>query len=497
MKQAAWLGFSINRNSTTPVFEQICHAIRSRAIAGEIAQGSKLPPTRVFATELGVSRSTIVTAYDQLVAEGYLSSQQGSGYRLCAAGEVELGQGRARGQALPPKGQSFAPEAPRLKSQPAGGQGGTGPVPFRAGTPDMRLFPHRQWAKTVARICRSNPQTMFDGGGGFGALALRQAICDHVSEWRGISAHPDQVIVTAGATDAIEICLHALTQPQDRIVLENPGYSPLKQFVLAQGLRPCFVPVDGSGAMVPEAEDDTRLAILTPSHQFPLGGAMTPARRMEYIQWATDCDAWIIEDDYDSEFRYAGRPIPAMAGFDGLNRTLYVGSFSKIFSNALRMGYLILPEALVERVQQSMRRFGSKASSMPQQPLADFITSGEFYRHLRRVRRLYGERRKFLLDRLARDFADFGHCLDHHAGMQLVFYLRPGLEDRAICVQAKQAGVSVEALSSYVQAEGGDRSICNGLVLGFCGHNIEELEEALDRLGQVCLSLKRASIDAV
>lgn len=490
MTQTAWLGFSIDRKADTPVFEQICAAIRARAVSGQLTPGSKLPATRVFATELGVSRSTIVTAYDQLVAEGYLSSQQGSGYRLCASGEVELGPARSTQQTAVSKTQISAGGRQDPVPQP---DIATHPLPFRAGTPDMRLFPHRQWAKTVARLCRSDPQSMFEGGSGFGSLALRQAICDHVAEWRGISADPDQVIVTAGATDAIEICLHALAHPGDRVVLENPGYRPLNQFVSAQGLQPRFVAVDAGGAQLPKPQDKARLAILTPSHQFPLGGAMTPKRRMDYIQWAVDEDAWIIEDDYDSEFRYAGRPIPAMAGFDRLNRTLYVGSFSKIFSNALRMGYLILPAPLVVPVQQSIKRFGSKASSMPQQPLADFITSGEFYRHLRRVRRLYGERRRYLMERLAQDFGQYGYCQDHQAGMQLVFYLTGDLKDHEICTQAAKSGLQIEALSSFFVEQVSGAPRCNGLLLGFCGYSQEELEQALQRLKDIFAALQYPS----
>ena len=464
MTQTPWLGFSIDRSSGTPVFEQICSAIRARAASGAMGLGSKLPPTRVFATELGVSRSTVVTAYEQLVAEGYLSSQQGSGYRLCAVGEVELPQ-----QSSVSVGQDLASPPQEMPTS----------RPFRAGTPDMRLFPYRQWAKTVARVCRADPQAMFHGTGGFGAWALRQAICDHVAEWRGISARPEQVIVTAGATDALSICLHALAVAGDRVALEDPGYPPLSHFVTAQGLRADYLRLDDSGAILPSRSAAARLAILTPSHQFPLGGAMSPARRMEFLQWARETDAWIIEDDYDSEFRYAGRPIPAMAGFDRLQRSLYIGSFSKIFSNALRLGYLILPESLVQVLQHSIQRFGPLASSMPQQPLADFIASGEFYRHLRRVRRVYAERRRYLLSRLAQDFGAYGFCHDHQAGMQVVFHLTCNQRDRDICAAAAAQGLTLEALSGFVQRQTGASIAHNGLLLGFCGYNEAELEQGL------------------
>ncbi|MEP4036357.1 PLP-dependent aminotransferase family protein [Pseudophaeobacter sp.] len=486
MTQTPWLGFSIDRAASTPVFEQICAAIRLRAASGDMASGSKLPPTRVFATELGVSRSTIVTAYEQLVAEGYLSSQQGSGYRLCAAGEVELTQRPAR--AKPETTTRSGAAAVSHRAQNTSNRPKTEePVvrPFRAGTPDMRLFPYRQWAKTVARICRSDPQSMFLGSRGFGSLALRQSICDHVAEWRGISARPEQVIVTAGATDALEICLHELAETGDSVALEDPGYKPLQHFIAAQGLTPDYLRVDENGAVLPSGPVASRLAILTPSHQFPLGGAMSPARRMEFLRWATKTEAWIVEDDYDSEFRYAGRPIPAMAGFDHLHRTLYVGSFSKIFSNALRLGYLILPDSLVGRFADSIQRFGPKASSMPQQPLADFINSGEFYRHLRRVRRIYAERRRFLLDQLTKEFSAYGYCVDHQAGMQVVFHLTCGLQDLEICNRAAEQGLSIEALSGFVQAPDSLGGTYNGLVLGFCGYSEVELDQGLGNLTRV------------
>lgn len=461
MKHLPWFALSIDRAAAQPVFEQICAEIRKRTISGDLPEGAVLPSTRVFATELGVSRSTIVTAYEQLVAEGYLTSRRGSGHRVCAVGEADLAQPRAR-----TKGS-------RTEERP------TAPIPFEAGQPDMRLFPHRQWAKTVARVCRANPQAMLVGGKTFGNPDLCRAIAAHVSDWRGIDATPDQVIITAGSTDGLEICMRSLTEPGDTVAMEDPGYAPMHRFARAQLLKPQFLQVDDQGAALPLGSTCApRLAMLTPSHQYPLGGAMSPNRRLEFLRWAADHDAWILEDDYDSEFRYAGRPIPAMAGFDRLNRTIYLGSFSKIFSNTLRMGYLVVPESLLDRFRATIRRFGVKASYMPQQALAEFIDTGEFYRHLRRVRRIYGERRKYLLDRLQRDFAEFGWFEDHQAGMQVAFHLNAGLVDTEICTRAVKAGLAVEALSEFSIGETGH----NGLLLGFCAYSVEELEPALDTL---------------
>lgn len=460
MKQTPWLAFSIDRASKTPVFEQICAAIRARAISGDLQKGVKLPATRVFATELGVSRSTVVTAYEQLVAEGYLTSLPGSGYTVCRLGEVELAQ----------KPSSVAPL--RHEELPKSA------VPFEAGHPDMRLFPHRQWAKAVARVCRTNPQSMLIGGSSFGNFALRKAIAAHISEWRGIEASPQQIIVTAGSADALEICMRSLLNKEEVVGLEAPGYPPMRHLAEALGLSPTFLALDENGAQLPAASANARLVVLTPSHQYPMGGAMSPNRRLDFINWAGAQNAWIIEDDYDSEFRYAGRPIPALMGFDRLNRTIYVGSFSKIFSNSLRLGYLVVPEPLLDNFRATVKRFGQKASYMPQQALADFMVTGEFYRHLRRVRRIYAERRKFLLGRLASDFLDVGHFHDHQAGMQVAFHLNDTFDDAKVVRRARAKGVMMHPLSSFSTEDTGH----NGLVMGFCAYTEDEMDCALDRL---------------
>lgn len=464
--QKPWLAYTIDRSSHTPVFEQICASLRSDIIDGRLGDGSRLPPTRIFAAELGVSRSTIVTAYDQLVAEGYIAARQGSGFTVCPLGDVELASDAA---------------GPAATSMAGGDVSEPAPVrPFRPGHPDMRLFPYAQWSKTVARICRTDPQSMLTGGTVHGHFALRSAIAGHIAEWRGITASPHQVIVTAGSGDALEICLRTLSGAGDIVGLEDPGYGTLRHFAEAQGVEVSHLMVDELGTCLPDQETDARLVVLTPSHQFPLGGAMAPSRRLEFVQWAAERGSWIIEDDYDSEFRYAGRPIPALAGFDRLQRTIYVGSFSKIFSNSLRLGYLVVPDELRPLFDATLQRFGIKASLMPQMALAQFIDRGEFYRHLRRVRRIYGERRKVLIDLLADHFPDCGQHNDHQAGMQIAWHLPDTIPDHAVERAAKGRGLSAQALSSFC-AE--DRAL-NGLLLGFCGFTEQELRAGMADLKQ-------------
>ncbi|NOR63501.1 MAG: aminotransferase class I/II-fold pyridoxal phosphate-dependent enzyme [Rhodobacteraceae bacterium] len=460
MPNSTSLHFLIDRSLAAPLFEQICAGLRARIISASLPEGAILPPTRALANELGVSRSTVVSAYEQLVAEGYLNGVQGSGYAVLSIGEVELSQ---RTQTKP-----------RPQIRPAH----TPMRPFQAGQPDMRLFPHRQWAQTIARVCRTQPEALLLANDSFGNLDLRISIAAHVQEWRGISATPAQVIITAGSTDAIEICFRALAKHGEPIGLENPGYLPLRRVAENQGLSVENLEIDSNGATLPSSARDIGMVVLTPSQQYPLGGAMPPARRHAFLQWAEKHNVWIVEDDYDSEFRYAGSPIPAMAGIDQLNRTLYVGSFSKIFSNSLRLGYIIAPENLVGRFRDNLHTFGTKASALPQQALANFMQAGEFYRHLRRVRRIYGDRRAFLLGRLEQDFGQYGSFTDHQAGMQVAFHLHNDSPDSLIEERARKYGVTATALSGFQDG----KTALNGLLLGFCGFSNEEMSDALSRL---------------
>lgn len=455
--------FLIDRNLGVPLFEQICAGLRHRIVSAILPEGTMLPPTRALANDLGVSRSTVITAYEQLVAEGYLHSVQGSGYRVLGIGKVELDR------PAPSNTPTLSPPAPISLR------------PFQAGQPDMRLFPHRQWARSIARVCRTRPEAFLSVSSSFGNLALRTAIAAHVQEWRGVSAVPEQIIITAGSTDALEICFRSLAQMGECVGLENPGYLALRHLAKRHGLSIVNLEIDKERANLPASASNMSMVVLTPSHQYPLGGAMPPARRLAFLHWAKKHNIWIVEDDYDSEFRYSGSPIPAMAGFDRFNRTLYLGSFSKIFSNSLRLGYIIAPLELIDIFQDSLDELGGKASAMPQQALADFMQAGEFYRHLRRVRRIYGERRAYLLRQLASEFKQYGTFCDYQAGMQVAFHLHADFPDKQVEKRAKGFGLTTSALSHF-QVGG---SSLNGLLLGYCGFTIDEMSIALRDLKQV------------
>ena len=458
----------IDRESTVPMFEQICTRLRAQIASAALPKGAKLPPTRALATELGVSRSTIVTAYEQLVAEGYLHGLRGSGYVVLDIGKVELPAAPKKAAEALPTSVPLVPPEPRVR-------------PFKGGQPDMRLFPHRKWGQALSRVCRKYPHTLLGATEPFGNAALRLAVARHVRDWRGIETDPAQIIITAGASDALDLCFDTLAQKGDRIGLEDPGYIHIRTLAKKRGLVPVNLHIDAGGARLPPAGKPMRLAVVTPSHQYPLGGAMPPERRQMFLHWAQENNGWVIEDDYDSEFRYAGQPITAMAGIDRRDRTIYVGSFSKIFSNTLRLGYIVAPAALVAAFQARLHESPARASTVAQQALAEFILAGEFYRHLRRMRRIYDERRRFLLACLKEDFPCYGTFIDHQAGMQVVLHLHPQWSDQRIAQIATTRGITASALSGFCAGP----SDLNGLVIGYCGFTTSEIQRGLTILEDV------------
>jgi GntR family transcriptional regulator/MocR family aminotransferase len=458
------IALTLQREASQPLFVQLCDQIRARIVSGQIGGERPLPASRNLAAELAISRSTVVTAYDQLVAEGYIEGRRGSGYFVRELAGTDH-PGRGTNPALT--------ETTTLV--PAGGSPLTHP-----GYPDSRLFPYRQWARSLARSARVAPRAMIVSDSPFGDPHLRQSIANYLADWRGLDIQPQQVMVTAGSVDALESCIRTLTSRGDLVGLENPGYRPLRNLIKNQGMRIEWLGVGVNGAELPR-KPATRLAVVTPSQQFPLGGAMPANRRREYQQWANNNDAWIIEDDYDSEFRYAGRPIPALASLDASERTIYVGTFSKVFSVSLRLAYLIMPAALIGEFRQTLSRFGVKAALPCQRALSDFIDSGDFYRHIRRVRRIYADRRKLLLELLQQKLSQHVSFQDHQAGMQVCALLAPGLDDQAIAELALARGVQVSPLSSHYG--GGD--VQQGLLLGFCCFDESEISTNIDVLSDI------------
>jgi len=461
--------YALDRNSRTPIYIQLINEIRLRIGSGEFGSELRLPPSRSLATELGISRSTVNSAYDQLVAEGYIEGRQGSGFYTCPVGQIEIKKIQAD-KKNPPQAVD-RPHQSRHQRHPS--------------SPDMRLFPYRKWAQCISRVARIAPETLVSVEDSFGDIELRRSITQFLYDWRGLQTSPNQILITAGSIDALEICVRTLAKSGDSVGLENPGYQPLRNIVLNLGMKPLWLTMGEREVEVPELSpslSSPALTILTPSHHFPLGGAMSPLRRREFLKWARQTGSWIIEDDYDSEFRYSGSPIQALAGFDMTNRTIYVGTFSKIFSSGLRLGFLVSPPELIHRFSTTIAKYGVKAASTSQRALSTFMNNGEFYRHIRRMRRIYGERRKLLLNCIQENLSDnIVSVNDHAAGMQLLVALPDHYDDQKIAEAARSKGVILSSLSSHY-ARGKPQK---GLILGFCGFDESTIKSNVSVLNTI------------
>ena len=463
MARAPILTFSLDADSSTTLFDQIYEALRTRIIEGALKPGSRLPASRRLAEELGVSRATVVGAYDQLEAEGFVEGRKGSGVYVTDIGPVEL-----------PKPVSL--------EDTLGDQAPAELLPLQPGRPDMTAFPHRAWGKCFARVARTDPDALSRAVHPFGDPRLRTAIAAYLNEWRGFPVSPERILMTSGTADALEIIVRTVTARGGTIAMEDPGYLPLRALVQSLGLQPEWLATDDEGPKTPRnAPYSPMLTLLTPSAHYPVGGTISTARRVQFLKWARNNGTWLIEDDYDSEFRYAGRPIPAMAGLDQYGRTFYIGSFSKIFSETLRLGFLVVPQFFINPVTETLKTYGAKAGLSAQRPLAAFLEDGDFQRHIRRMRRIYGERREILLGLLDKHLGGSASWQDHSAGMHIVLELPNDVDDVQVSRDAAREGVHCPPLSQHF-AQPQNRS---GLLLGFCGFDKEVMEEAVKTLKAV------------
>lgn len=471
---------SLDRDDAAPLSVQLYRQFRDLILSGRLPPGRRLPSTRALAAEQGVSRTTAVTAYDQLVAEGFLDSRRGAGVFV-----AELPQGLLKKAAAPAVRDGPAPVAvagtqPRLPGRP-----------FDLGAPDPAEFPAGPWSRALARSWRSPDRQMFHGAAG-GFPPLRRAVAEHLRLVRGVPCDWRQVIVTASATESIELVARGLLSPGDAAWVEDPGYSKAQSALATAGLRPVPVPVDTGGFDVTtalRAAPDARLAVVTPSRQFPLGMTMPLARRLALLDWASASGGFVIEDDYDSEFRYAGRPIAPLAGLDRGGRVVYLGSFTKVMFRALRLGYLVAPAAAVDDLLAVQREFGGHSSMVAQPALAEFVASGAFAAHIRRMRRLYAARQRTLIAALSRRLGGVLHVEPQDYGMHLVATFAGPLEGRddvATVRRCMEGGIDVSPLSTLYRAA----PPVNGLLLGYAGWGEEALEEATETLAEI---LKRVA----
>jgi GntR family transcriptional regulator/MocR family aminotransferase len=353
--------------------------------------------------------------------------------------------------------------------------------PFRLAQPAFDEFPTELWARLVARHARRSSLRQLAYGDPMGLLALREALAEHLRTFRSVTCSPEQIMIVSGSQQALALAGQALLVPGDPVWLEEPGYPGARDALRLAAARIVPVPVDEEGLDVAAGErlcPDARAAYVTPSHQYPLGVIMTAARRLQLLDWARRRGAWIIEDDYDSEVRYGGEPLVSLHGLDGDARVLYVGTFSKILFPALRVGYLVLPADLAPRFRSFRDAMDIFPASLYQSVLAELVREGHFVRHLRRMRRVYAERRRALEAAIREELGADARVVGDQAGFHLVVLLPPGVRDREVATRAARAGVSVVPLSTCYA---GKRSR-PGLVLGFGSTRPGEMREALRKL---------------
>ncbi len=468
---ASMLAFALDRTMAEPLQVQLAGHLRRLILTGRVGPGARLPSSRVLADELSVSRVTIVAAMEQLISEGYAESRRGSG--LYVSGDLPENLLQV-GNVGPPPSASMAMPVPVR--------------PFQAGAPDTALFPHRDWARLLDTIWRRPEPALLANADPLGWAPLRAAIAEHLNLWRGIACSPHQVIVTSGAVEAINLLARTVFRSGDRVLIEEPGYRAMRRALELNGLQCQPVPVDAHGfdtTSLTSGATPAKGVAVTPSRHYPLGATLPLSRRLELLDWARRTGGIVIEDDFDSEYRYQGRPLPALMSLDDDDCVVYVGSFSKVLSSSLRIGFMVAPETMLAGISRLLAETGTSAALIAQPVLARFMADGGFAAHIRRMRRIYARRQTKLLAAAAAHLDGLLDVRPAAAGMHLVAELAPALaarmNDASIAARAAGAALTVQPLSSFYAGV----PLRQGLIMGFAGFEEAAIEAGAERLGHV------------
>ena len=445
-----------------PMHRQLYAGLRAQILEGRLRAGSRLPASRTLAQELGVGRNTVIAAYDALLAEGYLEARSGSGTWVADLPQEAVA---ARGKA-PPRGHPALSARGQLMASQGRHRTNPGQIAFHPGYPETATFPFSTWARLLARHARRPGEDLFGYHYVAGHPRLREAIADYLGISRGVECSPDQVIVLGGAQAALDLVARMLTDPGDTVWVEDPGYSGARSALACAGAAIESLNVRGGGwDLDAEGNRPPRLIFVTPSCQWPLGVGMRMEDRLRLLSLAERHDAWIVEDDYDAEYRFRGRPIPAMQGLDRSGRVIYLGTFAKTLFPSLRLGFVVAPPELVDGFKRAVNATGHFAPLLSQVTLADFMREGYFSTHLKRMRRLYAQRQRRFVGLCRLHLGRWMRVVENEAGMQVLGRLAPGLDDRAVAAAALRRGVDLLPLSSQYHHSPPE----HGLLLGFAG----------------------------
>jgi len=464
-----------------PVIRQVYDQVRGAIHEGALKPGGRLPSSRDLATRLGVARASVVAAYDQLLAEGYAEGRTGSGTYVSQdlSGVLDLKAPKPAPVADTPPLPELAHDLSGLGPAPVFGD-----MPFSNGRTLMDARALDAWATSTRRALRTLGPTHFGYSDPAGDMRFRAAVTDYLRAARGVICEPDQVIITTGAQHAVDLTLRLLLKAGDKVWLEDPGYPSTWHALTTAGAQALPVPVDRSGLVVAAGvamAPDARAAFVTPSHQYPTGVALSMGRRLELIAWARAAGAWIVEDDYATEFRYAGAPLASLQGLDGGERVIYVGTFNKSLFPGLRLGYLVAPRALVGPLSALRRLADRQPPTLTQAVTVDFMESGQFAAHIRRRRLAYKAQRDALAEALQRRL---GHMLEVDVpdqGMHLIAYLKDGRSDLEVEAKALAKGLLARAISPLYHAA----PPRHGLLLGFTGFPVRAMDSGVARLAAV------------
>lgn len=468
-----------------PLYRQIYTGLRDAILNGRLSPQTKLPSTRDLAAIWNVSRNTLRNAFDQLIAEGYLEAIVGRGTFVVeqeirplrpaspADNTPRIRPISAIGHALEPVGQSL-------------NQSGATTNAFAIGSPDLTHFPHKTWQRIINRCQQRLRQPSTNTIRVNGLMLLREAIASYLVSARGLNCTPEQIDIVPGSMNGLLITTLALLNRGDQAWIEDPGYRNATGLIRYRGAEAVPIPVDDNGldvaagvALAPEA----RLAYVTPSHQYPLGVTMSLTRRRQLIAWAATNNGWVVEDDYDSEFRYDGPPISALQGLDTHQRTIYLGTFSKVMMAGLRLGYVVLPPDLVDVYTGVKMPLSLYASTLIQEAMAEFMLEGHFVRHIRQMRQRYHARRDALETAVSRHFAGAITLGAIDCGLHTVGYLADGFDETAVVQAAHRLGMAIEPLSdSYIGDSKG-----SGILIGFANVQPDAIEPAIAKLAAAIL----------
>ncbi|WP_109123930.1 PLP-dependent aminotransferase family protein [Dyella sp. C11] len=475
---------AMDAGSDTPMYQQLSDWFRRSISSGQLRPGQRVPSTRSLATELGISRIPVLGAYEQLQAEGFLETFTGAG--TCVARAIpsdmtteQTKRVRPTPAASPGGSRRTSRRAALLRSPEATWLANMGA--FRVGLPALDAFPSALWSKLVSRHARHLSLESMGYGDPMGHLPLREAVAEYLGAARAVRCDASQVLITTGSQQALQICAHVLLDAGERVWMEDPGYPGAHQALRTAGAELVPVPVDAEGIDVAHGARvaaDARAVYISPSHQFPLGMAMSASRRMQLLHWATRNDAWIIEDDYDSEYRFGSRPLSSLQGTDTQARVIYLGTFSKVMFPALRLGYIVVPKDLVTDFYAGRDAIDTFSSMLYQSVMTEFIREGHFARHIRSMRTLYMEKRIAVHEAIGRYLGGRLEVIGTEAGMQLAGLLPDGVDDVAVSRRAAEVGVSVRPLTPCYIGEPGRV----GLILGYGGASLVQIDEGVRKV---------------